>query len=168
MDNVWQTHMLTFHEIYERHSRDVYRYAFWLSGGADEANDITSETFARAWVGREEIRTETVKAYLFAIARNLYLKGFRQTKRQTDLSPRHADPQPAPEQLVESRLELVHAMALVQTLPEVDRAAFLLRVQHELPYDEIARILQLPLTTVKVKIHRARLKLAAQEIGETE
>jgi len=168
MDNVWQTNMLTFHEIYERHSKDVYRYAYWLSGSADDADDITSETFARAWVGREDIRTETVKAYLFAIARNLYLKGLRHSNRQMDLNPRHADPKPAPEQQVESKLELDRALALVQSLPEVDRAAFLLRIQHELPYDEIARILQLPLTTIKVKIHRARLKLAALEIGENQ
>jgi len=158
--------MITFHEIYERHSKEVYRYTFWLSGSAQEADDLTSETFARAWAGRDEIRTETVKAYLFAIARNLYLKDLRRAKRQTDLSPRHADPKPAPEQLVESRLELVRALEIVQKLPEVDRAAFLLRIQHELPYEEIARILQLPLTTVKVKIHRSRLKLAAAELGE--
>lgn len=160
--------MTTFHEIYERHSKDVYRYAFWLSGSANDADDITSETFARAWVGREEIRTETVKAYLFAIARNLYLKGLRYTNRQSDLDPLQPDPKPAPEQQVESRLELDRAMQAIQLLPEIDRAAFLMRVQHELPYEEIARILQLPLTTIKVKIHRARLKLAVQEIGENE
>ncbi len=95
--------MITFHEIYERHSKDVYRYAFWLSGSAYDADDITSETFAHAWVGREEIRTETVKAYLFAIARNLYLKGLRHSKRQSDLDPLQADPKPAPEQQVEIR-----------------------------------------------------------------
>lgn len=160
--------MITFHEIYERHSKDVYRYAYWLSGSAEDADDITSETFARAWAGRDEIRTETVKAYLFAIARNLYLKGLRHNRRQRDLDPLHPDPKPAPEQQVDSRLELDRAMRAIQSLPETDRAAFLLRIQHELPYDEIARTLQLPLTTVKVKIHRARLKLAAQEIGENE
>jgi len=160
--------MIPFHEIYERHSKDVYRYAYWLSGSAEDADDITSETFARAWVGREEIRTETIKAYLFAIARNLYLKGLRYTKRQADLTSHQPDPKPDPEQQVESSLELDHAMQVIQSLPETDRAAFLLRVQHELPYDEISRILQLPLTTVKVKIHRARLKLAAQEIGENK
>jgi RNA polymerase sigma-70 factor (ECF subfamily) len=134
----------------------------------EDADDITSETFARAWVGRDEIRTETVKAYLFAIARNLYLNQKRHAKRNEDLNPDHADPNPGPDHLVESRLELARALALVQTLPEIDRAAFLMRVQHDLPYEEIARILQLPLTTVKVKIHRARLKLAALEIGENK
>jgi RNA polymerase sigma-70 factor (ECF subfamily) len=160
--------MITFHEIFERHSRDVYRYAFWLSGDSDEAEDITSETFARAWAGRDEIRTATVKAYLFAIARNFYLKGLRRAKRQTDLTPDQSDGKPAPEQMVESKLELQRAIHVIQSLPEVDRAAFLLRIQHELPYEEIARVLQLPLTTVKVKIHRARLKLAAHQIGENE
>ena len=90
----------------------------------------------------------------------------RKSNRITGLSPAQADPHPGPAQLTESRLELARAMNTVQTLPEVERTAFLLRVQHELPYEEIARILQLPLTTVKVKIHRARLKLAAVEIGE--
>jgi RNA polymerase sigma-70 factor (ECF subfamily) len=159
--------MLTFHEIYERYSRDVYRYSFWLSGSAEDAEDITSETFARAWVGRDEIRTETVKAFLLAIARNLYLNQRRRAIRHVDLSPDRVDPYPGPDHQVESRLELERAMHTLRLLNEVDRTAFLLRIQHELPYEEIARILQLPLTTVKVKIHRTRLKLAAQEIGET-
>lgn len=160
--------MITFHEIYECYSKDVYRYAWWLSGNAADADDITSETFARAWAGRDEIRTETVKAYLFAIARNLYLQQIRKSKRQTGLSHDHADANPTPDQLVESRLELDRAMRTIQDLPETDRAAFLMRIQHDLPYEEIARILQLPLTTVKVKIYRSRLKLAAAEIGEGE
>jgi RNA polymerase sigma-70 factor (ECF subfamily) len=160
--------MITFHQIYENYSKDVYRYTCWLCGNADEADDITSETFARAWVGREAIRTETVKAYLFAIARNLYLQDYRRTKRQTELSDSLADPAPAPDQLAESRLELDRAMQTMQVLSEADRTALLLRVQHELSYEEIARTMQLPLTTVKVKIHRARLKLAALQIGDNK
>jgi DNA-directed RNA polymerase specialized sigma24 family protein len=47
----------------------------------------------------------------------------------------------------------------------VDRAALLMRVHEEMPYEEIAQALNLPLTTVKVKVHRARLKLMhAREI----
>jgi RNA polymerase sigma-70 factor (ECF subfamily) len=160
--------MITFHEMYEKYSRDVYRYAFWLAGSAEDADDITSETFARAWAGREEIRTETVKAYLFAVARNLHLKRWRHRKRETDLRADQIDPKPAPERIVESRLEMHRLLSVIQSFPEVDRAAFLLRIQHDLPYEEIARILQIPLTTVKVKVHRARLKLAAHEIGEKE
>jgi RNA polymerase sigma-70 factor, ECF subfamily len=165
MDIVSKNTMITFHETYERHAKDVYRYACWLCGNADDADDITSETFARAWAGRDAIRTETVKAYLFAIARNLYLHSYRKRQRQIELSASLADPTPAPDQLAESRLELDRAMQAMQSLPEANRTALLLRVQHELSYEEIARAMQLPLATVKVKIHRARLKLAALQIG---
>ncbi len=158
--------MITFHEIYERHAKDVYRYVCWLCGNADDADDITSETFARAWAaGQGTIRTETVKAYLFAIARNLYFQSYRKRQRQTELSASLVDPTPATDQLAESRLELERAMQAMQSLPEANRTALLLRVQHELSYEEIARVMQLPLVTVKVKIHRARLKLAALQNG---
>jgi len=50
-------------------------------------------------------------------------------------------------------------MYALLTLPEVDRAALLMRVQEDMPYEEIAHTLQLPVTTVKVQVHRARLKL---------
>ncbi|MBN1454498.1 MAG: RNA polymerase sigma factor [Anaerolineales bacterium] len=156
--------MITFHEIYERYSKDVYRYSFWLSGSAEDADDLTSETFARAWVGRHKIRTETVKAYLFAIARNLYLNQKRHAHRKVELSHELVDLQPGPDHLVESRLELEHAVDTIQMLSEVDRTAFLLRIQHELSYEEIARVMKLPLTTVKVKVHRARLKLAEAQL----
>lgn len=168
MDNVSKKTMITFHEIYKHYSKDVYRYAYWLCGSADDADDITSETFARAWAGRDSIHTETVKAYLFAIARNLYLQDYRKRKRQIELSDSLADSAPAPDQLAESRLELNRTIQAMQALPEADRTVLLLRVQQELSYEEIARTMQLPLTTVKVKIHRARLKLALQQIGANE
>lgn len=158
--------MTTFHSIYEQYYPDVYRYTFWLSGSAADADDITSETFVRAWLSREKIRTETVKAYLFTIARNLYLNQKRAAKRTADLSLDLRDKKPGPEKIVESRTELTEVMAIVQSLPEVDRDAFLLRMQHELPYKEISRILEIPVTTIKVKVHRARLKLAAAQQKE--
>ncbi len=61
----------TFHSLYEAHAQDVYRFARFLTGSDDAAADVTSETFLRAWTGRDAIRAETAKAYLLAIARNL-------------------------------------------------------------------------------------------------
>ena len=65
--------MLNFQDLYETYASDVYRFAYWLTGDRPEAEDITSETFIRAWVNRTTIRTETLKAYLLTIARNAYL-----------------------------------------------------------------------------------------------
>lgn len=158
--------MITFHDIYQRYAPDVYRFAFWLSGDAAEAEDITAETFARAWTRKGAIRTETVKAYLFTIARNLHLAHRRRMARQVALVDEHADPNPGPDRQTEDRLRLQAVLAAIQSLPETGRAALLLRVQHDLPYREIARILNLSVSAVKVKVHRARLKLAQNSFEE--
>ena len=65
--------MTRFHELYEKYSRDVYRFALYLSGDPALADDVTSETFVRVWSSPEPVRLATVKAYLLSIARNLWL-----------------------------------------------------------------------------------------------
>jgi RNA polymerase sigma-70 factor (ECF subfamily) len=70
------------------------------------------------------------------------------------------DPKASPYAAAEGRIELARVLAELQQLPEVDRTVLLLRVQEELSYQEIADAVQLSLPAVKVKIHRARLKLA--------
>jgi RNA polymerase sigma-70 factor (ECF subfamily) len=151
--------MINFLDLYDLYANEVYRFAFWLSGDRFEAEDITSETFVRVWVRFNTIRTETLKAYLFTIARNIYLKKRRNINKQVTINDTYPDPHPDPEQLIDSRLELLRIQNTIQKLPEVDRAAFVLRVQHELPYAEIARILEISLTAAKVKVHRVRKKL---------
>ena len=153
--------MLSFQELYESYAPEVYRFAFWLAGNSFEAEDITSETFIRAWTSSSPIRTETLKAYLFTIGRNVYLEQFRKGKRQVPLDDAYPDQAPGPDKVVESLLEIQRVQRLLQALPEIDRAAFVLRVQHELPYAEIARILELSVTASKVKVHRVRKKLLA-------
>ena len=151
--------MINFQDLYESYGDEVYRFALWLSGNRLEAEDITSETFIRAWVHSSKIRTETLKAYLFTISRNLYLQHQRKKKRQVVLEDVHPDPAPGPDILTESQFKLERVQKILQTLPEIDRTAFVLRVQHELPYDEIARILELSFTATKVKVYRVRKKL---------
>ena len=158
--------MITFHDLYERYAPDVYRFAFWLAGHSADAEDITSETFTRAWASKAKIRTATVKAYLFTIARNIYLEQQRKGKRQIELTPDYADPSPGPDKQVEDRLNLQIILKAIQELPETDRATFIMRVQHQLPYEEIARVMNLSLAAVKVKVHRVRLKLAALQLNE--
>lgn len=159
--------MLDFEDLYEFYATEVYRFAFWLAGDAVEAEDITSETFVRAWVRRDAIRTETLKAYLFTIARNAYLERHRRNKNHVALEDVYSDPAPGPERQVESQLELSRVRRVLRALPEIDRSAFVLRVQHNMPYAEIARVLGLSLTAAKVKVHRVRRKLLIDRL-ETE
>ncbi len=84
--------MSDFAEMYSRYAPDVYRFALYLSGNRHEAEDITSETFVRAWTASVTIRTATAKGYLLTIARNLFLEGLRRKSRHVALDEQLRDP----------------------------------------------------------------------------
>jgi RNA polymerase sigma-70 factor (ECF subfamily) len=152
--------MTDFSALYKKHAPDVFRFSLYLSGNRADAEDITSETFARAWASAGRIEMTSVKGYLFTIARNLFLQGLRKKSRNVELSDDLRDPQASPYAQAEQKQEYQAVIAELQKLPEIDRAALLMRAFDDVPYEEIARSLGIPLATVKVKIHRTRLKLA--------
>ncbi|HQZ18851.1 MAG TPA: sigma-70 family RNA polymerase sigma factor [Vicinamibacteria bacterium] len=152
--------MTDFEDLYQRYARDVYRFALYLSGNKALAEDIASETFVRVWTVRDAIRTESVKAYLFTIARNLHADGRRREARHVAIPEVLLDPSPGPEVEASDRQALEAVLLALQQIPEVDRAALLMRAQDSLPYEEIARSLGLSVSAAKVKVHRARLRLA--------
>jgi RNA polymerase sigma-70 factor, ECF subfamily len=144
-----------FADLYRDHARAVYRFALALSGDGALADDLTSEAFLRIWQAGDRVRLATVRAYLLAIVRNLYLHELRRSTRRACLP----EDLPAREVNHEANDELRAVLAALQQLPESDRAALLLRAEHDMPYEEIAALLGLAVSTAKVKVHRARLKL---------
>jgi RNA polymerase sigma-70 factor, ECF subfamily len=85
-----------FGSVYDKYSRDVLRFAIFLAGNRADAEEIAQETFVRAWIGSGAIRSGTVKAYLFTIARNLHLDRLRDRVRRVDLPADPMDPAPGP------------------------------------------------------------------------
>ena len=152
--------MTDFSTLYKKYAPEVFRFALYLSGDRSQAEDITSETFVRAWTSPEAIQAATVKGYLFTIARNLFLHGLRRSSRQVPLPMELPDPQASPYTQAEQKEEFRALLAGLQQLPEIDRAALLMRALDGMPYEEIARALNISLSSAKVKIHRARLALA--------
>ena len=152
--------MTRFRELHESYARDVYRFALYLSGDTALADDITLKTFIRVWSSPEPVRLATVKAYLLTIARNLWLMERRRCLRRQNLDETIPDSGQSALRQVEVKDELDRVLRALQEFPEVDRAALLMRADEGLPYEEIAVALGLPVATVKVKVHRARLKLA--------
>jgi RNA polymerase sigma-70 factor (ECF subfamily) len=151
--------MTDFHELYSRYAGDIYRFALSLCGDAADAEDIAAETFARALTGKAPLVSATVKGYLLTIARNLYLESVRRRKRLAELPPEVPDSSPNFEHVFSHKTELEAVQAYLQTIPEVDRTALLLRVDG-VAYVEIAHALDISLASAKVKVHRLRLKLA--------
>ena len=155
-----------FGTLYQRYAPDVLRFATFLTGSRAEAEDITQETFVRAWTAPGEIRTSTVKAYLFTIARRLHTDGWRDRARRSDANVEPIDPAPGHDAAFDSRTELERVTAALQALPELDRAALLMRADDDLPYEDIGEALGLTPGAARVKVHRARVRLS--ELMETE
>jgi RNA polymerase sigma-70 factor (ECF subfamily) len=151
--------MTDFTSLYEGFAADVFRFALYLCGNRHDAEDITSETFVRAWTSQESIQTETVKGYLFTIARNLFLKQLRAASRHAEFDENLRDSRPSAFDLVRQRAEVAAVLNAMQSLPAIDRAALVMRTFDELPYREIARVLEITETAAKVKVHRARASL---------
>ena len=151
--------MTSFQALYERYAPDVFRFALYLSGNRAHAEDITSETFVRAWTSSEKIHAGTVKGYLFTIARNLYRELLRKESRRAELVHEPQDPGPGPDEIAGNRSDLHATLEALQKLPEAERTALLMRAQEALSHEEIAAALGVSVGAVKVRIHRARLSL---------
>jgi len=146
--------------LYRAHSADLHRFLLFLSGDPALADDLVAETFIRLWNARTRVDLATVRGYLFTIARNLLLQERRRHRPTAALDVALADRGPGPETLALARGELRATLAALQTLPEIDRAALLMRADDGLSYEEIAAALGLSAGAARVKVHRARLRLA--------
>ena len=102
----------------------------------------------------------TVTGYLLTIARHLILQERSRCRRRDPLESDVADSAPGPHYRAAGRAELDAVLADLQTLSEPDRAALLMRAEEQMSYEEIAAALGITAGTAKVKVHRARLKLA--------
>lgn len=164
-----------FSLIYRQHADAVFRLAFLLTGQRAEAEDLTSETFARALASAGAIRHETVRSYLYAITRNLVASRHRRPAlEQPDPDDQAAlaatAPDPGPEDQLDIRQRLAHAGAGLAALKERDRQVLLLCGVDGLNPIQIADALGLEPGAVRVRLHRARRQLAAwlqQPTGES-
>ena len=156
--NVSRPTPASFDEIYGKYSRDVFQFVLYLCGDWAQAEDIASEVFLRLWTSEAEIRTATLKSYLLTIARNLYLEQWRREKRK---SPLEMDVGFAGRQLEDAanRQEVDRMMAALTQLPELERAALLLRAEDEHSYAVIGELLGIPEASARMKVFRARLRL---------
>jgi RNA polymerase sigma-70 factor (ECF subfamily) len=156
-----------FRLLFERHSPAVWRFlkdSFRDESSADEA---TQETFVRAHTRLTTLRDEDrLASWLLGIARLVFLEARRGRGIHLDVDGEESEglveavlPTPTPEDLLLDReTEALLAEALGH-LREERRSALMLRIDHGLPYEEIAQVMGWSLPKVKNEIHRARLQL---------
>ncbi|MBE2314569.1 RNA polymerase sigma factor [Solirubrobacter sp. CPCC 204708] len=149
-----------FHAVVDRHFDAV---AAFLARrvGPDTAQDLTQEVFVTAFRKRAKFKAEygSARPWLFGIANKAVASHRREERRQLELLQRAvALPEPvlAPADGLDPEL-----YAGLTALARRDRDALLLHAWGELSYDEIAHALDVPVGTVRSRIHRARRQLTA-------
>ena len=155
-------------QLYHRTRTAVYGLALSILRHGHDAEDVTQDTFVRAWEKAEQYRPQgTPMAWLLAIARNLARMRLRREGRQVGLEDEewNAIPADAPAVSPEDRQVLQTALA---ALGAEERQIILLHAVTGLKHREIAGLMELPLATVLSKYHRGLKKMRAQlEGGET-
>jgi RNA polymerase sigma-70 factor (ECF subfamily) len=151
-----------FDRLVPAYRRRVFGLAYSLLCDRGAAEDLAQEVFVKLWQalpkydGRAQLST-----WIYAITRNAAISALRSRRRNVSIS----DP------AVLGEVEAVAAAPaaqddpalwrLVAALPEKQRQAVILYYQDERPVEEVARMMGLPVNTVKTHLHRARASLAA-------
>jgi RNA polymerase sigma-70 factor, ECF subfamily len=134
----------------------VFRLSYSMLGDRAQAEDAAQESFLRIWKSLERYRGDSaVGTWIFSITRNVCLTAI--SKRA---ARRIAPIEEAERATADSPDRQRDIFRLVAELPENYRAVVMLFYMEERSYEEVARLLDLPLGTVKTYLHRARKQLA--------
>jgi RNA polymerase sigma-70 factor (ECF subfamily) len=154
--------------LYRQHASALFRFAWGLSGNRSEAEDLVSETFVRVLTRVPRVETQTALAYLLAVVRNTYLSRLRRRKQELPLLAEIHAPAWDPVSRLDEQVRLESVMEALRHLPEGERAALLLRVDHDLSYEEIAAALGTTVGAARLRVHRARVRLAGAAIANAK
>jgi RNA polymerase sigma-70 factor (ECF subfamily) len=155
-----------FAQLVEAHQIAVYNLCYRMLGDPYEAEDAAQETFIRAYKGIKSFdRKRSFSTWILSIAAHYCIDQLRKKR----LNVTHIEEKPyvdipdpglGPEKSVSETEHQREIRNLLDVLSEVDRAAVIMFYWNEFSYEEIAKALDLSISAVKSRMHRARLLLA--------
>ncbi|MGA9116352.1 MAG: sigma-70 family RNA polymerase sigma factor [Bacteroidota bacterium] len=154
-----------FTELMRRHQQSVYRVVRRIVGDHMEADDITQETFVKAYLGLGDFRGDAgFFTWLYRIGVNLSLNAVKKRRvldylRQSDLLSRLLPAAPGPDEELSGRETEMLLKKAVAALPEKQRVVFIMRYFEEMSYDEIAQILKTSVGGLKANYFHAVRKI---------
>jgi len=160
-----------FAELVTRYQTAVYNLAYRMLGDAGEAEDAAQEVFLRIYRRLATYDADhRFSTWVLSIASHYCIDLLRRKRPwlvpleniSTWMRARSRGPEAAA--LVQEQQDTVRT--LLAKLPEHYRLVLLLRYWHDLGYEEIAQVVDLPVSTIKARLHRARNALAALVNGD--
>lgn len=163
-----------FGRLMTMYQQEIYDLCVRISGSRSEAEDLTQETFVRAYEHLEDYRGEaSPRSWLYRIAMNCSITFTRRLKRWRmrrgngdELFPELPElTTPSPERAVTNRDEAERAHKLLAELPTRQRAAVVLRTIKELSYEDVAQIMGISVGGAKANVHQGlkRLRILLEE-----
>lgn len=150
----------------DQHKKQLYRIAYSYVKNEQDALDVIQETVCRALANQHTLKEPAfMKSWLIRIVINCALDICRRSARIQDFAPDVMENQPSEDQ---SNLEdLLDLRKAIETLGEPQKTLIQLRFYEDLTLEETARVMDMPLGTVKSHIHRTlnRLKLELREVA---
>jgi RNA polymerase sigma-70 factor (ECF subfamily) len=151
----------SWEEIARKHGRFLYNVAYRLTGKNDDAQDLVQEVLLRVRRGLESYRPGSMEGWLSRIATNAFLdEARRRRRRPVELLPEEPDrvmpPTVGADTSFEAEVLSEDIQAALRRLPPEYRSAVVLSDVVGLSYQEISDALQVPVGTVRSRLHRGR------------
>jgi len=149
------------------HLDSAYGGALRMTHNAEDAEDLVQDAVFRAMRGFHGFQEDTnFKAWLFRIMTNVYINDYRlkgrRPRRVEEVEPsdlRSRDSLAEPENLVLGRMEGEYLQRAIEGLPSEYRMVVMLAYEQGFSYEEIAKIIDRPIGTVRSRLHRGRRML---------
>ena len=160
-----------FSALVDRYSRDVFGFAFFMAKNESDAEDITQETFVKVWKNLKKFKPEQrFKSWLLAIARNTTIDYIRKRRHAifSDFDDEEgsnmlvetlADEEKLADEVAELAESTTKTTAAVKDRPDIYRTVLGLRYDGGLSFEEISKMLDKPVNTVKSQHRRALIAL---------
>lgn len=153
--------------LLEKWVPSIYRFALRLSNDSQTAEDLTQETFLRAWRRRRTLQdARAARAWLFRITANLWRDQLRRNRSPVARAGFLEDDEPGsthpPERMVAGKEDLARALKAMDALPSRQRHVLYLSACEGLASGEIAEILDISPDAVKANLSLARKKMRLQ------
>lgn len=152
-----------FRQWVDEYQDQAWTLARYLLKDASEAEDAVQEAFVKLWHNRDRVDPDKIKPWLMRVTRNQCLDRLRRRKPTEEWADwQKADEGPGPAQGLEQQELAARLKHSINGLKEPYRSLVVLRDVHQHSYEDVASVLELSLTQVKVYLHRARKQLREQ------
>jgi len=155
-----------YHAVFQENSKTIFNHIFYKYGNEEKAHDAVQEAFLKLWENCAKVPQKKAKAYLYTVANNLYLNVIKAEKVRLKYADKTLETShETPEFLLEESQFKEKLDNALNSLPENQRATFLLNRIDGMKYAQIAEMEGVSVKAIEKRMHLALKSLRAKIDG---